>query len=64
MHLHIIHTKGHCLPINYHKTGVNTTSLPSFVHVAKYIQNSELNEHACPIVMYGTEVLFLRSSIK
>ena len=56
--------KGHCLPTNHQNGGVkslNSTTVQSFVHVS--IQIIELQEHACPILMYGPK-LFLWFSKK
>ena len=53
--------EGHCLPTNYQNSGVkslNSTSVQSFVHVSTQV--IELQEHACPILMYGPK-LFLKN---
>ena len=49
----------HCLPTNYQNSGVkslNSTSVQSFVHVITQV--IELQEHACPILMYGPKLFF------
>ena len=46
--------EGHCLPTNDQNSGVkslNSTSVQSFVHVSTQV--IELQELACPILMYG-----------
>ena len=63
MHLPIVLVvvrEGHCLPTNYQNSGVkslNSTSVQSFVHVSTQV--IELQEHACPILMYGPKLFFV-----
>ena len=52
--------EGHCLPTNYQNSGVkslNSTSVQSFVHVSTQV--IELQELACPILMYGPKLFFV-----